>query len=98
MSFDGNEIFGIDPDNNSGILEGNSVAYALNDRAKYNLPVEWVPIYNYGDGSMAYLDYAFINSDNEPRVIEAFYNGHEYEIVNIVADDFGDFVLQLVQE
>ena len=28
----------------------------------------------------------------------AFYNGKEYEIVETLAEDFGDFVLQLVQE
>ena len=31
LSFFGNEIYGIDPEDDSGILEGNSVAYALND-------------------------------------------------------------------
>ena len=53
LSFLGNEIFGIDPDDDSGILEGNSVAYALNDREEYNLPKEWIPIYNFDDGNMA---------------------------------------------
>lgn len=36
LSFFGNEIYGIDPEDDSGILEGNSVAYALNDREEYN--------------------------------------------------------------
>lgn len=98
LSFYGNEIFGIDPDDNSGILEGNSVAYALNDREEYNLPVFWVPIYNYEDGNMAYLDYTSLNKEGEPSVIMAFYNGEEYEIVETVAEDFGLFVLQLVEE
>lgn len=39
LSFFGNEIYGIDPEDDSEILEGNSVAYALNDRKEYNLPV-----------------------------------------------------------
>ena len=47
---------------------------------------------------MAYLDYSSINSEGEPRVIEAFYNGVGYEMVGILAEDLGDFVLQLVQE
>ena len=98
ISFYGNEIFGIDPDDDSGILEGNSVAYALNDRKEYNLPNEWIPIYNFDDGNMAYLDYSYLNEQKEPRVIMAFYNGKEYEIVETLAEDFGDFVLQLVQE
>lgn len=98
LSFFGNEIFGIDPDDDSGILEGNSVAYAINDRDEYNLPIEWIPIYNFEDGNMAYLDYSSINSENEPKVIMAFYNGNEYEIVEDLAEDFGTFLLGLVQE
>ena len=98
LSFYGNEIFGIDPDDDSEILEGNSVAFALNDRKEYRLPNEWIPIYNFQDGNMAYLDYSSLNSENEPRVIMAFYNGKEYEVSEILAEDFGEFLLKLVQE
>ena len=98
LSFYGNEIFGIDPDDDSGILEGNSVTYALNDRQKYNLPQKWLPIYNFNDGTMAYLDYSSLNQENEPIVIMAYYNGSEYEVVDRIAEDFGDFLLQLVKE
>lgn len=98
LSFYGNEIFGIDPYDDSGILEGNSVAYAINDRLEYNLPNSWIPIYNFEDGNMAYLDYSSINTEGEPRVIMAFYNGTEYEVAEVLAEDFGDYILQLVQE
>lgn len=98
LSFYGNEIFGIDPEDDSGILEGNSVAYAINDREEYNLSNEWIPIYNFEDGNMAYLDYSYLTSEREPRVIRAFYNGSEYESVETLAEDLGDFILQLVQE
>ena len=98
LSFYGNEIFGIDPDDEAGILEGNSVAYAINDREEYNLPNEWIPIYNFEDGNMAYLDYSSLNAEKEPRVIMAIYNGVEYEVTKTLAEDLGDFILQLVQE
>ena len=98
LSFFGTEIYGIDPRDDSGILEGNSVASALNDREEYGLPEEWIPIYNFDDGDMAYLDYSSLNAEKEPRVIMAFYNGENYEVVETLAEDFGDFVLQLVQE
>lgn len=98
LSFYGTEIFGIDPDDDSGELEGNSVAYALNDREEYALLQEWIPIYDFGDDSMAYLDYSSVNAEGEPRVIQAYYNGEEYEVSETVAEDFGDFMLQLVQE
>lgn len=98
LSFFGNEIFGINPDDNSGELEGNSVAYALNDRAEYGLPTHWVPVYNFDDGLMAYLDYSSLNSDGEPCVIVAEFDGTEYQVEETIAEDFGEFVLQLVKE
>lgn len=98
LSFSGNEIFGIDPNDDSGILEGNSVTYAINDRDEYNLPNEWIPIYNFEDGNMAYLDYSSLNLEKEPRVIMAFYNGKEYQISEVLANDFGEFLFCLVQE
>ena len=98
LSFYGNEIFGIDPDDDSGILEGNSVTYAINDRIEYNLPNDWIPIYNFDDGNMAYLDYSSLNRENEPKVIMGFYNGIKYEVVDTLADDLGDFLLKLIQK
>lgn len=98
LSFCGNEIFGIDPDDDSGVLEGNSVAYALNDRKENNLPLEWLPIYDCQDGCMVYLDYSVLNEDDEPRVIIAYYNGEGYEIEDIIAEDFGEFVMQLIED
>ena len=98
LSFYGTEIFGIDPSDDSDVLEGNSVAYALNDRFEYGLPNEWIPIFNCGDGEMVYLDYSNLNADNEPRVILALYNGLEYQIADALAEDFGDFILELVKE
>ena len=98
LSFFGNEIFGIDPNDTSGELEGNSVAYALNDREEYGLPTHWIPIYPFDDGSMAYLDYSSLNDDGEPCVITARFNGSAYQAEETIAEDFGNFVLQLVKE
>ncbi len=98
MSFFGTEIFGIDPDDDSGELEGNSVAYALHDREEYHLPANWLPLYDFEDGNMAYLDYSCLNAEKEPRVIMASYNGSEYEVADVLAEDLGEFILQLVQE
>lgn len=98
LSFWGNEIFGIDPDDDSGELEGNSVAYAINDRMEYGLPKAWIPLYNFDDGCMAYLDYSSLNEANEPCVIIATYNGSEYEVVEQIAEDLGEFIFNLVKE
>jgi hypothetical protein len=97
LSFFGSEIFEIDPEDSSGILEGNSIAYALHDRKHYKLPTEWLPFYFFDDGYMGYLDYSQINEDGEPPVIAAIYNGNEYVVTEKVAEDFGDFLMQLVQ-
>lgn len=44
------------------------------------------------------LDYSSLNAEKEPDVIMAFYNGDKYETVEKLAEDLGDFILQLVQE
>lgn len=98
LSFVGNEIFGIDPDDDSGEIEGNSVAYALNDRKEYGLPDKWIPLYNFDDGIMAYLDYSSLNDVGEPCVIAARFNDVGYQIEETIAEDFGEFILQLVKE
>lgn len=97
LSFFGNEIFGINPDNLE-ILAGNSVAFALNDREAYNLPSKWLPIFDFDDGDMAYLDYSSLNNENEPPVISAFFDGEEYVVSEQIAEDLGSFILQLVEE
>lgn len=97
LSFFGNEIFGINPDNLE-ILSGNSVAFALNDRDAYNLPSKWLPIYDFDDGDMAYLDYSSLNGDGEPPVISAFFDGEEYVVSEQIAEDLGSFILRLVEE
>ena len=98
LSFEGCEIYGIYPDSDLTILEGDSFAYALHDRKSYNLPHDWLPIYNYDDGYMGYLDYGQLNEDGEPPVIMAIYNGTEYVIAEKVAEDLGDFILMMVTE
>lgn len=97
LSFYGCEIFGIDPDHLDE-MEGNSVACALHDRKETALPAHLIPIYNLDDGCVAYLDYASCNAEGEPRVVMAVYNGSAYEIMDTLAEDFGDFALRLVQE
>lgn len=98
VSFDGNEIFGIVDGASSPILEGNLVAYTKNDRALLGLPAVWIPFYNFGDGTMAYYDYSVLNEDQEPRIIRAIYNPvkKEFAVIERLAEDFGEFLFQLV--
>lgn len=97
LEFYGHEFFGIIKDDFSGIPEGCIVEYSIVDRKAYNLPKEWLPIYNFDDGYMGYLDHGNLNGEGEPRVIMAIFTGKEYEIVEIISEDFGDFLLQKVE-
>ena len=47
---------------------------------------------------MAYFDYSSLNNEGEPRIVILEYDGLKYGISETVADDFGDFILELVQE
>ena len=67
----------------------------LNDK---RVKEEWIPTYNFDDGYMAYLDYSSLNEEAEPCVIVAGYDGSEYQVEETIAEDFGEFVLELVKE
>ena len=98
LSFFGTEIYGIVKDDFSGSYVGCAIEAALADRKEYNLPKEWLPIYDFDDGYMGYLDYSQLNEDGEPPVIMAIYDGEKYVVVEKVAEDLGDLILQLVRE
>jgi len=99
IEFFGVELFGITKDDFSGkVLEGNCVEWALSEREKYKLPKNWLPIYNFDDGYMGFLDFDNLNEEGEPSVIMAIYNGTEYVVTEKVANDLGDFILGLVEE
>ena len=99
LGFFGLELYGIYDDNFfSGIPADSCIETALVDRKETNLPKEWLPIYFFDDGYMGYLDYSQLNEDSEPPVIMAIYNGEKYVVVERVAEDFGDFLLELVEQ
>ena len=94
--FYGYEFFGTDPDDTSGILEWNAVLYALDERNRYGLPKKWIPLLNYEDGTLAYFDYSCLNDEGEPRIILAGDNENGYHVLDVLADDFGSFLLDLI--
>ena len=98
LKFSGFEVYGIVKDDFSGIPANNCVESALVDRRDYNLPKEWLPIFFFDDGYYGYLDYSQLDEHGEPPVIAAHYDGEKYVVDEKVADDFGDFLLQLVEE
>jgi hypothetical protein len=98
LSFFGNEFFGICKDDFSGEHAGCAIEATLQDRREINLPPKWLTLYFFDDGYYGYLDYSQLNEDGEPPVVMAVYNGKEHVIVEKVAEDLGDFMLQLVEE
>lgn len=98
IEFFGHEIYGIVKDDFSGTLTGCAIETALIDRKEHQLPKEWLPIYFFDDGYMGYLDYSQLNEEGEPSAIMAIYEENKYVIVEKVAEDLGDFILQLVTE
>lgn len=98
IMFFGTEIYGIYKEVFEGIYAGNAVIATLQDREEYNLPEEWIPVFDYDDGYKAYLDYTHLNLEQEPRVVLGIFTGKEYEITEIISEDLGDFLLELVEQ
>lgn len=98
IEFFGTEIYGIVKDDFSGTHTGCAIEATLQDRKELNLPLQWLTLYFFDDGYYGYLDYSQLNEDGEPPVIMAIYNGKEYVVTEKIADDLGDFILQLVEE
>ncbi len=46
---------------------------------------------------MTFLDYGTLNAEKEPRLIMCIYDGNSYQIIETVAEDFGAFLLELVE-
>lgn len=98
LSFFGNEFFGICKDDFSGTHTGCAIEATLQDREQLNLPPKWLTLYFFDDGYYGYLDYSQLNDEGEPPVIMAIYDGKKHVIVEKVAEDLGDFILQIVEE
>lgn len=97
VMFFGIEFYGIYKNVFEGIYAGNAVIATLQDREEFNLPKKWIPIYDYSDGQMAYLDYFQLDENGEPPIIVGIYNGEEYIMLEQVAEDLGEFFLQMVE-
>jgi len=94
----GEVIYGISKNDFSGMPAHNSIEFTLLERKEWKLPKEWLAIYNFDDGYRGFLDYGNLNADGEPPVVMAICNGKEYVMVERVAEDLGDFILELVEE
>jgi hypothetical protein len=74
------------------------VWYTEKARREWNLPVHLIPIYDLGDGEVYCLDTRVVNVRNEECPIVAIIpeKGQSYLNFELLYDDFGSFLLSLV--
>ncbi len=97
LSLYGIDVFGIYPSNTAGILEGDTVAYTLNERRSYDLPLKWIALISLDEGYMGFLDYGNLNNNGEPPVIVARVVEDKYVFNMVENEDLGDFLLRIVE-
>ena len=96
-SFGSEEIYGIIDDNFENSSIPNAIWVTITERRKINLPANLLIIYNTTAGEYYCLDFGKLNNDKEPKVV-SFYPGFDLELqkYEIIADDFGDFLLDTI--
>lgn len=98
IDFFGVELYGIvDPELSSEEIEGCMVEWALAERENNSLNPNWLPICFEDDGCMAFLDFENCNANGEPQVILAEDTGNGYEMTEEIAEDLGEYMLQLAE-
>lgn len=98
MEFFGVELYGIiKSDFSSQVEEGCIVEWTLGERVRTHLNPKWLPIRFEDDGGMAFLDFNNVDSSGEPCVILAVDSGNGYEEIEELADDLGEYILELVE-
>ena len=97
IDFVGHEFYGIVKNDFSGSYVGCSIEATLQDRKELKLPLKWLTLYFFDDGYYGYLDYSQLNENGEPPVIMAIYDGEKYVVTERIAEDLGDFLLDLAE-
>jgi len=98
-NFGAEEIYGIINDDFENSSVPDAIWYTLTERKETNLPNNLLVIYDTGSEELFCLDFNNLDDKNEPRVV-SFVPGMQLEsqTYEIIANDFGDFLLDLVKE
>lgn len=94
------EIFGVtDWDFNSPSNSDypDAVRFTLNKRRENNLPENFITIIDYDPDILYCLDFNNLSVENEPAVV-SFNIGKDWGVQNIISEDFGEFLLNIVQD
>jgi antitoxin YobK len=98
-NFGAQEIYGIINDNFENSSVPDAIWYTLTERKEINLPNNLLVIYDTGSEELFCLDFNQLDEKGEPKVV-SFVPGIELESqkYEIIANDFGDFLLDLVMQ
>lgn len=93
----GSEIYGVVSNDLKNYSSLDAISYALRMRKEFGFPHNFLPIYDLGDGTIYCLLLDQRNDEKESPVI-AYYPGVSIEDMQkeIVANDFGEFLLEIV--
>lgn len=98
-NFGAQEIYGIINDNFENSSVPDAIWYTLTERKEINLPNNLLVIYDTGSDELFCLDFNQLDEIGEPKVV-SFVPGIDLESQSyeIIANDFGDFLLDLVMQ
>ncbi|MBF2355981.1 SMI1/KNR4 family protein [Listeria seeligeri] len=99
LTFGSIEIYGVFKEDfeNSGVPD--TVWSTLNERKLVSMPKHYVILHNTGMGEMYCMNFAELNSQNEPKITSYFPGFSEEAQQNeVLYDNFGEFLLDMVNE
>jgi antitoxin YobK len=95
--FGSEEILGVIDEDFEASSTPDAIWWTLQDRRNWNLPHHLVAVYDVGDGEVFYLDLSTPEKSEAPVIAyDAAYTPEE-QSGEVIANDFGEFLLQLVQ-
>lgn len=98
-NFGSEEVFGIIDDDFENSSVPDAIWYTLTLRKSVNLPEHFLVIYDTGSDEVFCLDFNNTDSKGESKIV-AIDPGYALrdQTLELIADDFGDFLLELVEE
>ncbi|APM37705.1 SMI1/KNR4 family protein [Clostridium kluyveri] len=93
------EIYGVVDDDFDNSSVPNGVWFTLTERQEIQMPENLLVLCDTGSDEFFCLDFNKLNNDGEPPVV-AFIPGvdNEHQTYEIIAEDFGNYLLQVVEQ
>ena len=98
ISIGAEEIYGVVDDNFINSMIPNGVWHTLSDRIEFNFPQHLFVIANTGFDEILCLDFSRLNKEGEPPVVVFAINiDNEDQNYEVVSEDFGEYLLQVIE-